>query len=69
MIHVFVRICCTTHVPGKSPVIPSTSSGSWEKQLAVCLFSFRLGRLVAPSYFLLVCVSHFLLIYDAATRP
>lgn len=57
MIHVFVRICYTTHVPGKSPVISSTSTVSWERQLAVvclsvCLFSFPLGCwLLLPTFF------------------
>lgn len=52
MIHVFVRICYTTHVPGKSPVISSTSTVSWERQLAVCLFSFQLGGwLLLPTSF------------------
>lgn len=39
MIHVFVRICYTTHVPSKSPVISSTSVISPERQL-VSLFVY-----------------------------
>jgi len=56
MIHVFVRICYTTHVPSESPVISSTSVISPERQLVSLFvylaFTWAVGCRVSYLFFL-----------------